>query len=65
MNRPLKYAKQKRAIHESPLRTHIIFGGELVFSADLCYIGDNEKASPLDRGGTRQRWMRSQNDTLQ
>ena len=27
------------------------FGGELVFSADLCYNGDNEKASPLGRGG--------------
>ena len=26
-------------------------GGELVFSADLCYNGDNEKASPLGRGG--------------
>ena len=29
----------QRAIHESPLRTHINFGIELVFSADLCYNG--------------------------
>ena len=27
------------------------FGRELVFSADLWYNGDNEKASPLGRGG--------------
>ena len=27
------------------------FGGELVFSADLCYNGANEKASPFGRGG--------------
>ena len=26
-------------------------GRELVFSADLCYNGDNDKASPLGRGG--------------
>ena len=34
-----------RAIRESPLRTHINFGGELIFSADLCYNGTNEKPS--------------------
>ena len=35
------------AIHESPLRTHINFGRELVFSADLCYNGANKKPLPL------------------
>ena len=27
------------------------FGRDVVLSADLCYNGDNEKASPLGRGG--------------
>ena len=35
----------------SPTDTHINIGRELVFSADLCYNGDNEKASPFGRGG--------------
>ena len=32
-------------------RTFTNFGRDVVFSADLCYNGDNEKASPLGRGG--------------
>ena len=40
-NRPLKCAKQKRAIHESPLQTN--FGRDVVSSADLWYNGANEK----------------------
>ena len=31
--------------HRSPLRIHINFGRELVFSADLCYNGVNEMPS--------------------
>ena len=30
---------------------HKKIGRKLVFSADLCYNGDNEKASPFGRGG--------------
>ena len=36
----------------SPLRIHIYFGRELVFSADLCYNGTNKKP-PLCKG----RWQ--------
>ena len=36
------------AIHESPLRTHIIFGRDIVSSADLCYNEVNEKP-PAER----------------
>ena len=32
-------------------RTFTNFGRDVVFSADLCYNGDNEKASPVGRGG--------------
>ena len=31
----------------SPLRIHINFGRDVVFSADLCYNGANEKPLPL------------------
>ena len=33
------------------IRKFTNFGRDVVFSADLCYNGDNEKASPLGRGG--------------
>ena len=33
------------------IRTFTNFGRDVVFSADLCYNVDNEKASPLGRGG--------------
>ena len=43
IDRPQTTAKQKRAIHESPLRTHLNFGRDIVFSADLCYNEVSEK----------------------
>ena len=46
---PSRFARGRPQV--SPTDTHINIGRELVFSADLCYNGDNEKASPLGRGG--------------
>ena len=33
------------------IRMFTNFGRDVVFSADLCYNGANEKASPFGRGG--------------
>ena len=33
------------------IRMFTNFGRGIVSSADMCYNGDNEKASPLGRGG--------------
>ena len=35
------------------IRTFTNFGGELVFSADLCYNGRKQKAFLREEGGTR------------
>ena len=45
----------------SPLQTHINFGRELVFSADLCYNGANEMP-PSEREGDRDSGGRSLRD---
>ena len=58
-NRPLKYAKQKRAIRESPLQTN--FGRDVVISADLCYNRANKKP-PSEREGDRVSGGRSLRD---
>ena len=41
IDRPQTTAKQKTGNQWTPLQTN--FGRELVFSADLCYNGANEK----------------------
>ena len=38
-------------VPDGPQNTN--FGRELVFSADLCYNGDNENAFLREEGGTR------------
>ena len=38
----------------SPTDTHINIGRGLVFSADVCYNGRNQKAFLREEGGTRQ-----------
>ena len=43
------------------IRMFTDFGGELVFSADLCYNGANEK-SPSEREGDRDSGGRSLRD---
>jgi len=45
IDRPQTTANQKTGDQWSPLQTN--FGRDIVFSADLCYNGDNEKASPF------------------
>ena len=45
----------------SPTDTHINIGGELVFSADLCYNEANEKP-PSEREGDRVSGGRSPRD---
>ena len=45
----------------SPLRIHINFGRDIVFSADLCYNGISEKP-PSEREGDRVSGGRSLRD---
>ena len=49
--RPQTTANQKTGDQWSPLQTN--FGRELVFSADLCYNGVNEKPLPLGSEAAR------------